>query len=281
LRRAYVSVDAEGLPGIFHPTQLTPEGKLFHELREVMGKVVKFTSEELRKHGVREVWVADSHGFMGNLNYLELPDDTYLIRGSLRPISMVYGIERGFDAAMFLGYHAAAGTARSLADHTYVGLAFYEVRVNGVRASEFYINALVAGHYGVPVALVAGDDKLREDVLEKAPWAVYVTFKESASRYSAVMKPMNVVLRELGEGIAEAVRRVKEGAARPLRVEGPVRMEFQFRRTEYADAAEDMPGVERVDAYTVRYLARDIVEGYRVMRVLSLVALAVDAAFRV
>ncbi len=281
MKRAYVSVDAEGLPGIFHPTQLTLEGKLFHELREVMSRVVRFTSEELRKQGVKEVWVADSHGFMGNLNYLDLPDDTYLIRGSLRPISMVYGIERGFDAAIFLGYHAAAGTARSLADHTYVGLAFYEVRVNGVKASEFYINALVAGHYGVPVVLVAGDEKLRDDVLEKTPWVVYVTFKESASRYSAVMKPMNVVLKELGEGIAEAVMRVRGGAVKPLRIEGPVRMEFQFRRTEYADAAEDMPGVERLDAYTVRYVARDVVEGYKVMRVLASLALAIDAAFRV
>ncbi len=279
--RAYVSVDAEGLPGVFHPSHLVPEGRLFPELRDVVVRVVRVVAEELRRHGFSEVWVADSHGFMGSIPYLEVPDGVYLVRGSLRPVSMVYGIERGFDAAIFLGYHSAAGTPRSVAEHTYSGLAFYEVRVNGVRASEFYINALVAGHYGVPVVLVAGDDKLREDVLEKAPWAVYVTIKESVSRFSAVMKSMSAVAEELRTGVAEAVGRLGEGAARPLRLEGPAVMEFRMRRSEYADAAEDVPGIERVDAYTLRYGARDIVEGYRVMRVLAMLASAVDAAYRV
>ncbi|MCX8209206.1 MAG: M55 family metallopeptidase [Sulfolobales archaeon] len=281
LARVYVSIDAEGLPGIFHPSQLTTEGKLFTELRDVMAKVVKVVVEELKKYGYSEVWVADSHGFMGNVQYLDVPDDTYLVRGSLRPTSMVYGIDRGFEAAMFIGYHSPAATPRGLAEHTYSGLAFYEVRVNGVRASEFYINALVAGRYGVPVALVAGDDKLREDVLEKAPWVVYVVFKESASRYSAVMKPMNVVLRELREGIAEAVRRVRDGTARPLKVDGPIAMEFHMRRSEYADAAEDVPGVTRVGAYTIRYVARDPVEGYKVMKLLATISSAIDYAYRV
>lgn len=279
--RIYISVDAEGLPGIFHPSQLTLDGKMFNELKDVMARVVRVVAEELKKHGYSEVWVADSHGFMGNLPYLEAPDGVYLIRGSLRPASMVYGIERGFEAAMFIGYHSAAATPRSLADHTYSGLAFYEVRVNGVRASEFYINALVAGHYGVPVVLVAGDDKLRDDVREKAPWAIYVTIKESVSRFSAIMKPMNLVTEELRVGVAEAVRRVREGSARPLRVDGPISMEFHMRRSEYADAAEDVPGITRTGAYTLLYTARDPVEGYRVMRLLATLASAVEAAYRV
>lgn len=279
--RIYVSVDAEGLPGVFHPSQLVTEGKLFPELREVMARVVKVVAEELKKQGCSEVWVADSHGFMGNLPYLEVPDNVFLIRGSLRPASMVYGIDKGFDAAMFIGYHSAAATARSLADHTYSGLAFYEVRINGVRASEFYMNALTAGHYGVPVVLVAGDDKLREDVLEKAPWAVYVTIKESISRFSAVMKPMNLVVEELRVGIAEASKRVREGTVKPLRVEGPVTMEFHMRRSEYADAAEDLPGIVRSGAYTLKYVARDPVEGYKIMRFLAMLASAVEAAYRV
>jgi len=281
LVRAYVSVDAEGLPGIFHPSQLTLEGKMFHELREVMARVVRVVAEELKKHGYSEVWVADSHGFMGNLPYLEVPDGVYLVRGSLRPASMVYGIERGFELAMFLGYHSAAATPRSIADHTYSGLAFYEVRVNGVRASEFYINALVAGHYGVPVVLVAGDDKLRDDVQEKAPWAVYVTIKESISRFSAVMKPMNLVVEELRAGVTEAVRRVREGSVKPLKTSTPITMEFHMRRSEYADAAEDIPGITRAGAYTLHYTARDPVEGYKIMRLLALLASAVEAVYRV
>jgi D-amino peptidase len=279
--RIYVSVDAEGLPGVFHPAQLVPEGKMFSELRDVMARVVRAVADELRRQGYTEVWVADSHGFMGNMPYLEVPDNVFLVRGSLRPTSMVYGIERGFDAAMFIGYHSAAATPRSLADHTYSGMAFYEVRLNGVRASEFYINSLVAGHYGVPVVLVAGDEKLGEDVVEKAPWAVYVTFKESASRFSAIMKPIGVVLKELSEGVAEAVRRLREGQARPLKVGSPITAEFHMRRSEYADAAEDIPGAVREGAYVIKYVAQNPVEVYKVMRILAMLAAAVDASYRV
>ncbi len=278
--RIYVSIDAEGLPGVFHPTQLVPDGKLFPELRDVMARVVRALAEELGRQGYPEVWVADSHGFMGNIPYLEVPDGVYLVRGSLRSTSMVYGIDRGFDAAMFIGYHSAAATPRSLADHTYSGMAFYEIRLNGVRASEFYINGLVAGYYGVPVILVAGDEKLREDVLEKAPWAVYVTFKESVSRFSAVMKPIGTALAELREGIAEAVRRLREGQVRPLNIGTPITAEFHMRRSEYADAAEDLPGVVREGAYIVKYVAQNPVEVYKIMRILAMLAAAVDASYR-
>jgi len=274
--RIYVSIDAEGLPGIFSVAQLTPKAPLFSELRKIMLRVVSVTAEELQKMGY-EVWVADSHGFMGNIDYTELPDNITLIRGSERAVSMVTGIDRGFDAAIFLGYHSAAGTMRSVADHTYSGLAFFEVRINGERASEFYFNALVAGHFNVPVVLVSGDDKLREEVLRRAPWVEYVVSKESLSRSAAIMKPLNIYIDELRAGIRRAVENLKSGKARPLKIGSPIIGEFVFRRPEYADNAENIPGIERIDAYTVRYTAKDIIELYRVKSALSLIAYAVDA----
>ncbi|MEM1852058.1 MAG: M55 family metallopeptidase, partial [Acidilobaceae archaeon] len=144
----------------FHPSQLSPEGRLFRELQTLMRKFVEAIAEESRNLGYDEIWVADSHGFMGNVEYVELPDNVVLIRGFPRPISMVYEVDKGFDAAVFIGYHPKAGTVYRVLDHTYSGRVFSDIKINGVSVSEFYINAIVAGYYGVPLILVAGDDKL-------------------------------------------------------------------------------------------------------------------------
>ncbi len=279
MKKVYVSIDAEGLPGMFHLSQMSPDAKLFSELREVMSKIVKIINEELNKLGY-EIWVADSHGFMGNLSYLDLPHNVYLIRGSLRPLNMVFGIDRGFDAAMFVGYHPAAGTIRGIAEHTYSGVAFQEIRINGVRASEFYINALVAGYYNVPVILVAGDNTLRRDVEEISPSTVYVEFKESISRYAGIMKPMNIVEEELRKGIRLAVERLEKKLIKPLRIDPPIKIEYVMRRSEYADAGEEIPGMKRTSAYTLEYEAKDITEAYKIMKILALISSAVDTLAR-
>ncbi len=274
--KVYISVDAEGLPGIFHVFQVDPKYFMYGELRKVVTKVVKEVATELKALGVDEVWVADAHWFMGNIAYEELPDYVTLIRGYERPVSMVYGIDRGFDAALFLGYHASAGTPRSVLDHTFSGRTFFEVRINGVRASEFYLNALVAGHYGVPVILVLGDDKLRGEVAKVAPWVTYVECKESVSRTSAIMRPLGRVIKELREGVRVAIKKLKEGGVKPLKIDGVITAEFTFRRTDYADAAELLPGAVRVDANTVKYTSNSIIEVYRVMEVFSLITAGVE-----
>jgi len=275
--KVLVSIDAEGLPGIYSFTQVVPKYSAFAELRKIMTEVAKVTAEVLKSEGFTEVWVADSHGHMGTVVYDEMPDYVRLVRGFPRPLSMVPCISEGFSATLFLGYHSCAGTVRSVLDHTYSSAAFHELRINGEKASEFYVNALVAGQYGVPVILVAGDDKLREEVAQHTPWAEYVLAKRSLARTSAVMEPLQKFLQELRGGISRAVKKLKDGSAKPLKVDGPVTLEAVMRSAEHADAAEAVPGIERVDAYTLKYVARDIIEAYNVIEVLALIAAGIES----
>lgn len=274
--RIYVSVDVEGLPGIFHPEHLSLKRSLFDECRRVMSKVVTSLIDILLNEGVDEVWVADSHGFMGTLPYLEVPSKVRLIRGFPRPLAMVYGIDRGFDGAMFIGYHSAAGTYRSVFDHTFSGRAVHEVRINGRLASEFYINALIASHYGVPVILVLGDDKLRRDVKEVAPWAEYVEVKESVARYAAVMKPIDEVIDELNRHARLALSKLRRGEVGLVKLGNELVMEVVLKSTCYADLAEELPGVERVNAYTIRYVAKDPIDLHRTLDLIVMLSIASD-----
>jgi D-amino peptidase len=74
---------------------------------------------------------------------------------------MMLGIDKTFDAVMFIGYHAKAGTADGVLAHTSSGNVI-DLSINGVSLPEAGYNALVAGLYDVPIALLAGDNWICE-----------------------------------------------------------------------------------------------------------------------
>jgi len=276
--KAYISVDMEGMPGIYHVAQTAPKAFLHNEGREIATRITLLVSESLHNNGVDSITVADSHWYMGSIFYDKLPDYVRLIRGSLRPVSMVYGIEEGFDFAVFLGYHSPAGTMHSILDHTYSSLSFSQIKLNGRKASEFYINALYASERNVPIALVLGDDKLKNDVVEVSPSTEYVITKESISRLSALMIPIGVVEKELLNSLKRAIEKLRERKIRPIKVPQEKIFEFVMKKTEFADAGELIPGIERIDSYTLRYICNSMEEGYRVMEILSMLSSDIDTS---
>ncbi len=68
-----------------------------------------------------EVTVVDVHGPYRNIIPEELHEQAILSRGKPRVYGMVHGIERGYDAAMFIGVHGKAGTGESVLSHTFTG----------------------------------------------------------------------------------------------------------------------------------------------------------------
>ena len=52
---------------------------------------------------------------------------------------------RDYDAAIFVGYHARAGTAPAILDHTISSGTIRAIRINGQELPEMGINAAIAG----------------------------------------------------------------------------------------------------------------------------------------
>ncbi|KXS14313.1 hypothetical protein M427DRAFT_353402 [Gonapodya prolifera JEL478] len=69
-----------------------------------------------------------------------------------------------FSAAFFIGYHTHASNSQGVLSHTFNSALFSDVRVNGIPASEAFVNALIAAQYGVPVVLLTGDQALKDEV---------------------------------------------------------------------------------------------------------------------
>ncbi len=275
--RAFISLDLEGLPYVVSREHLFVKGALYSEARRIATQIVKVTAEALHENGFDEIVVADSHGPMVNVLPEEMPEYVELVRGFPRPLSMV-AFARGSDAAVFLGYHAKAGTGGATFDHTYSSSTVAGIEVNGVEVSETLLNAYLLGEWEIPVAMVAGDRALIEtDVRTYLPWAVGVSLKESLSRHSAISPGMEKVKRLLRDGTSEAVRRFKNGVLKPVKVERPVEVKVTFLNTAFADSAELCPLVERLDGRTVRFEAKDVEEAYRIVELLIFASAGVSA----
>ncbi|OYT40235.1 MAG: aminopeptidase, partial [Desulfurococcales archaeon ex4484_58] len=213
--KAYVSIDIEGLPGIASITMVTPTRSQYSRGSKIMTSIAKEIANLLFENGFERVVIADSHGYMTNIDYLEMPRGTSIIQGYPRPYSMVYGLDKDFDAALFIGYHTAAGTIHGFLDHTMSGRVFHEIIVNGIRASEYLLNALYAGEKNVPVILVAGDEYLRSDVQKHTPWTVFIDLKKGITRYAARFDSYEEVIDKLRKGVQIAINRLKRGEAKP------------------------------------------------------------------
>jgi D-amino peptidase len=275
--KAFISVDMEGMPYVVIPGHLGLKGTLYSEARKIATKVTLTVAEELNKNGFEEIVVADSHGPMVNLLVEDLPEYVEIVRGFPRPVSMVAGVE-GCEIALFLGYHAKFGTSKSTFDHTYSGGSINKVKVNGVEVSEFLLNAYAAGDYKVPVVLVAGEAQLlKDDVKKYAPWAETVALKHSFSRLSARSFSLARIEKELREATRKATSNFKQGAVKPLMAEKPVKMEVTFLTSHFADAAELLPLIKRVDGLNVEYTASNIIEAYKIFELLVLAASGITA----
>src|SRR5262249_46022070 len=129
--------------------------------------------------------INDSHGDMRNLVLEELDPRVELVTGSLKPMSMVQGVEGKFDVALFIGYHAGAGTRAGILDHTYYGKVVSGCRVSGRVFNETALNAAVCGAHGVPVAMVSGDEAVCRQAREILGNIELCAVKDAVSRYAA------------------------------------------------------------------------------------------------
>jgi D-amino peptidase len=263
-RRAFVSVDMEGLPHITSMQHMLPGKLLYDEARSIMTECTLAMTEELHESGFERIVVADSHGPKVNLIPEKMQSFVDIVRGNPRDLAMITGA-KGCDAALFLGYHAKPGTPSSTFDHTISSKAIRTLKFNGEESSEFYMNAATLGEQGVPVILVAGDSSLLEDdVAKHSPWAARVPLKESLGRYASTSPSMPECLRAIREGVKTAVADLDAGNAKLLKLSPPVETEIYFTDSEFAHIGSLLPGSERIGGWGVRFTSGSMEEAYRV-----------------
>src|SRR6266480_5326342 len=258
----------EGIAGVVHESQTDPtdpaHGAEYGRFRRLMTAEANAAIEGALAAGASKIVVNDSHWFMRNLLAEELHQAAELLSGDPKPRSMVEGIEAGFEAALFIGYHARAGTRHAILDHTYAD-RIHEVRLNGRPVGELGINAALAGVSGVPVALVSGDSGLAAEAKELlGDHVATVVVKQAVSRHAAKSVAPVVACRMIREEVPPALKRTHA----PFTLRAPVTLEVDFAMTIHADMAELCPGATRTAGRTVAFTHQEYGEVFRAWRTL-------------
>lgn len=264
--RVYVSVDMEGIAGVVHEDQTDPieprhAGEYNRSCRLMTAEANAAIAGALDA-GATRVLVNDSHWLMRNLLPDELNPAAELVSGGPKRLSMLQGIEEGFDAAMFIGYHAQAGTRDAIIDHTYTSRV-YQARINGNPVGELALNAAMAGSWGVPVALVSGDQAVAAEAKALLGAAVEtVIVKHAVGRFAARSLAPAVACQHIRGGAKAALQR-----SHPLfTFSAPIQLEVDFVVSQMADMAELVPGSTRSKGRTVCYIGDDYREVFRAWR---------------
>ena len=207
--------------------------------------------------GATEILVRDSHGSARNILPHLLNENARLIRDwSGGPLSMMEGIDKSFDAVIFVGYHARANTPDATLDHTYSG-STYDVVLNGKKMPEAGMNAFIAGSFGVPIAMVAGDLALCKQAEELFGDVVIAPVKEGIGNAAKMMHPTKA--QELIKTkTVEALKRVKD--FKPFAFPPPYVLEITFKDEKRANQASWIPGAKRVSPTKVTYTSNDPIE---------------------
>jgi D-amino peptidase len=261
--RVYISCDLEGVCGVVHTEQTYPDGRGYQHAQELMTAEANSAAVGAFKAGAKKVVINDAHGSMINIIIDKLDRRVQLISGSLKPLSMVQGIEDGFDLAFFIGYHAGMGMQSSVLAHTYWGAVVSEVTINGRTMNEAGINALVAGYYNTPVGLITGDDKACLETKRLLGNIETVVVKWGISRYAArALHP-----KEAQRRIKDAAMRVTKNAKKfkPFKLKPPYILKVRMINTGMADNAERMPGAKRLDPFTIQFSTPDLIQLLKAM----------------
>lgn len=273
--RVFISIDMEGISGIVNWSQVGRDPQEYGVGRRLMVEDLNAAVEGALKAGAEEVVVSDAHGRMRNLQPEEVHEAAQLVRGSPKPLSMMEGIDEGFDAALYVGYHAMNGAKNGILCHTISSKTVDAIYINGVETGEFGLNSALAGWYGVPSVFISGDAAVAEEARRLVPEIRAAVVKWGVGRYAARCLHPKKARALIEKTVVEALEKLHE--IKPYKVSEPIEFRLRLVTPSMADAAAVLPYVERIDGRTLRAVFNSYPEALRGLRAAITLAATAEA----
>jgi D-amino peptidase len=262
--KVYISADMEGITGVVTGDQLGPAGFEYNRFREFMTSSVLAAIEGAREAGATEFVVSDSHGNGESLLIDRFPEDVTIVRSWPRPLGMMQGIDSTFDAVLFVGYHAATTNPAGVRAHTLSSAHYAAVKLNGTAVPEAGISAAIAGHYGVPVVMISGDNVAVSEAqqLIDRNMAGAVVKQAIGFHSAATLTPQAAekIIRAQAKAGVERRAQIK-----PWLLKKPVHLDLTFKNYRPAEVMALLPIIQRTDAHTIRFDGKDMLEVSRML----------------
>lgn len=249
--RFFISADIEGVTGINSWSETDKGNPDYSEFREQMTREVIAACEGALAAGATEIVVKDAHDTGRNLQAKDLPKEVMLIRSwSRHPYSMVWGIEDGFDAVGFIGYHSPSGSNDNPLAHTMSSRMVSEMHLNGELCSEFLLHALVARTHGVVPVFLSGDTGLCKRVNKFDPQIETVATNTGTGNATLCIHP-GLAVEKIRSGVEKALKK----DMRSFSMAVPEQFILDTRFTKHIDAyrASHYPGAKAISAHVIRF----------------------------
>lgn len=256
--KIYISADMEGVAGAVTGDQLGPGGFEYERFREFMTAEVNAAIDAARAAGAEQILVSDSHGNGANLLIERIPSDVMVVRSWPRPLGMMDGLDETFDGAMFLGYHSSTSNRRGVRAHTMSSANVTELRLNGIAMSEAGLNAAIAGHFGVPVILVSGDDVAVAETQVIVGEVEGAVVKWARGFHAARTLTPEAAQEEIRTRVASAMSRLEE--FEPYVLQTPIEVELSLKHYRPIELLGYLPNVRRSSSHSIRFEAQDMEE---------------------
>ncbi len=265
--KVFISVDMEGVCGVVSWDDVTVGGTDYGLFRKLMTQETNAAIEGALAAGATEIVVRDGHDTGRNILPDLLRPEARLLRDwSYGPLSMMEGIDRTFDAVVFIGYHARASTPNAVLKHT-MTTKLLDVIINGKKMPEAGINGLMAGYFGVPVVLVSGDQAIAAQAKELFGDIETAVVKEAIATAALNLHPAKA--QELiKQKTTAALKRLKD--FKPYKLAPPYTLDVSFADEAGAQKASWIPGAVRKDEHTVSFTAGDVMDLMKLFRLSKL-----------
>lgn len=267
-----IATDMEGITGVTTWDQVTPGHAEYARFRKLMTDDVNAAIRGASDAGADEVIVADGHWNGSNILIEELDPRARLNTGSPSPFSMMQGIDDSINGVMFVGYHARNGSANAILDHTWSSRTVANVWLNDILTGEYGLNAAVAGHFGVPVIMVSGDQTACAQVAELLGNVETAVVKLASSRFAAECFSPQVTQEIICLSAEHAVERLAQGnIPEPFVLDTPITVTVEFFTSDMADRATRIPFTKR-EGTRVSLTVTEMVSAYNGFRAMVMLA---------
>lgn len=247
--KVFISADIEGVTNTTIWEETDKDKGVYAPAARQMTAEVRAACDGAIAAGADYILINDAHDYAVNLDLSQLPECAEVIRGwTGSPYAMVDGIDRRFDAAMFIGYHSAAGRCGNPLSHTFTTKTVW-VKLNGVKCSEFRLYSWCAAMEGVPTVLLSGDKMLCDDSRDIHPMCRSVAVKDGFGGLTRSISP-SLACKKIRENAEVALRQDLSAALCAL----PEHFVFEicYKTHENAVARSYYPGFQLIEDNIIR-----------------------------
>jgi D-amino peptidase len=267
--KIYISVDMEGITGLVDAEDVQPPGRDYERGRILMTEDTNAAVRGAYDAGATAVLVNDAHGPMRNLLPDLLDPRATLIKGRPKPMGMMEGLTSKYDAVLCVGYHARAGVLGVLS-HSFMGHEIEDIWLDDQVTGEIGLFHAAAAAYGVPVAMLTGDDTACAEMKAWDPTVATVPVKYAKDRFVAQLVPVAEAQAAIEQTARTALRNLPTITAAPA----DRRLTVRWQSASVASHLTAIPGVTRPDDRTTT-VSGQMLHLYRLFNLFLRVATAV------